>query len=81
MLGLEDFHEDILGKAMRGLGIGKNEMAQRVGVGKPEIEAILSGEVDEKLIIATAGELELDGKNLFVPLERNGLLHLLNFQV
>ena len=26
---LEDFHEDILGKAMRGLGIGKNEMAKR----------------------------------------------------
>ena len=25
---LEDFHEDILGKAMRGLGIGKNEMAK-----------------------------------------------------
>ena len=41
MLGLEDFHEDILGKAMRGLGIGKNEMAQRLGVDKAEIEAIL----------------------------------------
>jgi hydroxyacylglutathione hydrolase len=64
MLALEDFHEDILGKAMRGLAIGKNEMAQRLGVGKPEIEAILSGEVDEKLIHAMAGELVLDGKKL-----------------
>jgi hydroxyacylglutathione hydrolase len=64
MLGLEDFHEDILGKAMRGLGIGKNEMAVRLGVGKPEIEAILSGEVDENLIHAMAGELELDGRKL-----------------
>lgn len=64
MLGLEDFHEDILAKAMRGLGIGKNEMALRLGVGKPEIEAILSGEVDENLIHAMAGELELDGRKL-----------------
>ena len=64
MLGLEDYHEDILGKAMRGLGIGKNEMAQRIGTGKPEIEAILNGDVDEKLIHAMAAELELDGGKL-----------------
>jgi hydroxyacylglutathione hydrolase len=64
MLGLEDFHEDILGKAMRGLGIGKNEMAQRLGVGRSEIEAILNGEVDEKLIHAMVGELLLDGGKL-----------------
>ena len=61
---LEDFHEDILSKAMRGLGIGKNEMAKRVVVEKCEIEAILNGEVDEKLIYAMAKELELDGPNL-----------------
>ena len=64
MLGLEDFHEDILGKAMRGLGIGKNEMAQRLGVGRSEIEAILNGEVDDKLINTIAGELELDSHKL-----------------
>ena len=39
-------------------------MAQRLGLGKPEIEAILSGEVDEKLIHAMAGVLALDGKKL-----------------
>jgi len=61
---LEDFHEDILGKAMRGLGIGKNEMAQRLGVGKPEIEAILNNKIDEKLIKSMADELELDGLKL-----------------
>ena len=61
---LEDFHEDILGKAMRGLGIGKNEMARRLGVEKSEIEAILNGEVKVKLINAMAGELQLDGKKL-----------------
>jgi hydroxyacylglutathione hydrolase len=64
MNALEDFHEDILGKAMRGLGIGKNEMAQRLGVGRSEIEAILNGGVEENLINAMAGELELDGGKL-----------------
>jgi hydroxyacylglutathione hydrolase len=64
MNDLEDFHEDILGKAMRGLGIGKNEMALRLGVGKPEVEAILNGGVDEKLIYSMAGELQLDGGKL-----------------
>jgi hydroxyacylglutathione hydrolase len=82
MIDLEDFHEDILGKAMRGLGIGKNEMARRLGAGKPEIEAILNGEVDEKLIHAMAGELQLDGCKLIrsakkewfpAPIELTGL--------
>ena len=79
---LEDFHEDILGKAMRGLGIGKNEMARRLGVGKTEIEAILSGEFDEELINTMAGELKLDGPKLIrsakkewspVPVELSGV--------
>ena len=62
---LEDFHEDILGKAMRGLGIGKNEMAHRLGVEKSEIEAILNGQdFDENLINAMAGELKLDSRKL-----------------
>ena len=79
---LEDFHEDILSKAMRGLEIGKNEMAQRLGVEKHEIEAILRGDVDENLIHAMAGELKLDGPKLIrsakkewshLPVEISGL--------
>ena len=79
---LEDFHEDILGKAMRGLGVGKNEMAQRLGVEKSEIEAILNGKVEEKLINAMAGELKLDSPKLVrsakkewtpLPVELSGL--------
>jgi hydroxyacylglutathione hydrolase len=81
-VGLEDFHEDILGKSMRGLGVGKNEMASRLGVEKTEIEAVLNGEIDEKLIHAMAGELKLDGGKLIrsakkewcpAPLRINGL--------
>ena len=40
MIALEDFHQDIIGKAMRGLGVGKNEMAKRTGSARSEVEAI-----------------------------------------
>jgi hydroxyacylglutathione hydrolase len=79
---LEDYHEDILGKAMRGLGIGKNEMSRRLGVVKLEIEGILNGDVDQQLIHAMADELQLDGKKLLrsakkewcpAPVELSGL--------
>ena len=63
-INLEDFHEDILGKAMRGLGIGKNEMAKRLGFKKSDIDGILSGQVDESLICLMAGELNLDTEKL-----------------
>ena len=64
MNGLEDFHEDILGKAMRGLGIGKNEMASRLNVEKSDVEAVLSGGVNESLILGMAKELNLDTEKL-----------------
>lgn len=35
---LEDFHEDILAKAMRGLSIGKGAMAERLGLDKSLLE-------------------------------------------
>ena len=63
-INLEDFHEDILGKAMRGLGIGKNEMAKRLGSEKSDIDGILSGGVNESLICLMAGELNLDTEKL-----------------
>ncbi|MAH08108.1 MAG: MBL fold metallo-hydrolase [Euryarchaeota archaeon] len=64
MIELEDFHEDILGKAMRGLGIGKNEMASRLNVEKSDIEKILAGGVNDWLISAIAKELDLDAEKL-----------------
>ena len=85
MLALEDFHEDILGKAMRGLGIGKNEMSHRLGVEKSEIEAVLNGRMDEALIKFMAVELQLDSQKLIrsakklwhpAPLEVLGLKHI-----
>ena len=67
---LEDLHQDILGKAMRGLGIGKNEMAKRVKCEKAQIESILSGGVDEDLIFSMSRELNLDGRNLLASAKR-----------
>jgi len=63
-INLEDFHEDILGKAMRGLGMGKNEMAKRLGSEKSDIDEILSGGVNESLIRLMACELNLDTEKL-----------------
>ena len=64
MNNLEDFHEDILAKAMRGLGIGKNDIAERLGAQRSSIEAILKGTVDDNLIKMMANELQLDGEKL-----------------
>ncbi len=64
IVNLEDFHEDILGKAMRGIGIGKNEMASRLQCEKSEVETILTGGVDESLILGMAKELNLDAEKL-----------------
>jgi glyoxylase-like metal-dependent hydrolase (beta-lactamase superfamily II) len=82
MIHLEDFHEDILGKAMRGLGIGKNEMASWLDVEKYDVEKILAGGVNDGLIAAMAKELDLDAEKLLrssrkewfpAPLSVNGL--------
>ena len=82
MISLEDFHEDILGKAMLGLGIGKNEMASRLQCEKSDIEKILAGSVNDGLISALAKELDLDAEKLLssarkgwcpAPLVVNGL--------
>ena len=65
-IGLEDFHEDVLGKAMRGLTVGKGEMASRLKVGKSEVEAVLNGALDEILIATMAEELGLSKSKLLV---------------
>ena len=64
MIALEDFHEDIISKAMRGLGVGKSEMAKRTGSERSEVDAILSGGVNESLICLMADELNLDRDKL-----------------
>ena len=66
MIPLEDFHEDIIGKASRGLGISKRELADKADVAVERIQALLAGEVDEEAIRAVAPALSLDGEKLVV---------------
>lgn len=61
---LEDFHEDIISKAMRGLGMGKSEIAKRLKIERSVVDAILDGEAREPIIKAMAYELGLDGEKL-----------------
>ena len=63
---LEDFHEDILAKAMRGLSIGKGELTERLGIEKSRIEEVLDGSMDEETIKGMAEVLELDGQKLLL---------------
>ncbi|MFP6855238.1 MAG: MBL fold metallo-hydrolase [Opitutales bacterium] len=66
MISIEDFHEDVIGKAARGLGISKSELAEKAGVAIERIRAVLHGEVDEEAIRAVAPVLALDGEKLVV---------------
>ena len=63
---MEDFHEDILVKAMRGNGLGKRELASRTGLSEKRIKAVLEGGADEEVIVLSAKELNLDADKLLV---------------
>ena len=70
-LNLEDNHEDILAKAMRGLGISKNEIAQRLGVNRSQIASVLQGDLNEEIIKSMAVELNLDQGKIIKFLQKN----------
>ena len=67
---LEDFHEDILAKAMRGLSMGKGELAERLGIERSRIEEVLDGSMDEEPIKGMADSLKLDGQKLLLSARR-----------
>jgi len=75
---LEDFHEDILAKAMRGLSVGKGDLAERLGMAKSRLEAVLAGGVDEDAIGEMAKELELDEGKLLISARKEWLPSPLN---
>ena len=59
-ISLEDFCEDIVGKAQRGLGLSDQELAERTGVATTAIRAIKNGDYgDEEAIRSLALELQL----------------------
>ena len=67
---LEDFHEDILAKAMRGLSVGKGELSERLGIEKSRLETVLAGSMDGEAIKGMAKELGLDGQKLLLSARR-----------
>lgn len=64
---LEDFYNDVIGKAQRGLGLSDAQLAQRAGLDETELAAVKNGESkDGELLKKLAAALELDADALIV---------------
>ena len=68
---LEDFFEDIIGKAQRGLGIETSGLAERTGLDREAIQALRRGELDVNAISKVAPELGLDTQALIASAEKS----------
>ena len=63
---LEDNHEDIIAKAMRGQNIGKSTLAKKTGIERSAIDRLLEGEKMESVISKIAPILKLDTEKLLI---------------
>ena len=63
-VAIEDYYEDIIGKAQSGLGISDSELESRSGVSIEAINAAKFGTFDEAAARALAPVLDLDADNL-----------------
>jgi hydroxyacylglutathione hydrolase len=61
---LEDNFEDVLGKAMRGLGLTASTAADRAGLSLPAVDRLLAGQFDEPHARALAAVLQLSPEAL-----------------
>lgn len=62
---IEDFFEDILGKAMRGLGKGTSHLANECGATPEDIQQLLAGSLNDPQLLRTlALRLDLDPDSL-----------------
>ena len=66
MIRLEDNHEDIIAKALRGQVVGKSAIAERANIERSAIERILRGEVSEDAIACIAPVLGLSAEKLLI---------------
>ena len=71
---IEDFMEDIIGKAMRGRSISQTCLSEQSGVTSNQINLLLEGRFNEEAVRAVAPHLELDadalvdsGRNAWYP--------------
>lgn len=70
-LSLEDNYEDILGKAMRGMGLAAETLSYLTGVEVSRIEKLLAGDFDEQSARQLAGTLGLDSDTLIERAENS----------
>jgi len=63
---LEDNYEDIIGKALRGLGMSVESVARQAGVAENNVQAALDGFFDENIARAVAPVLALNGDALVI---------------
>ena len=75
---LEDNHEDIIAKAMRGQKIGKSMLADLSGLEKTEVESLLKGKFSEKAILEVANQLKLDERKLLISAKKSWLPDLVD---
>jgi len=61
---LEDDFNDVLGKSMRGHGLSATELAEKTGCSAEQINACLSGKMNEKIITACSEILSLNAERL-----------------
>lgn len=70
-ISIEDFFEDILGKAMRGLGIQPEQLAKKTGVELDTIQKLAQGQfTDETSLQTLASALDLDPRALVVSAKK-----------
>ena len=50
MIPLEDFFEDMIGKAQRGLGIADEDIVAEAGISLDELNAVKGGEFSEDTV-------------------------------
>ncbi len=67
---LEDYVEDITGKAQRGLGIGDSELLSRAGISGEALSALRAGSPDAETVRRVAPVLGLDPERLAVSARR-----------
>lgn len=66
MISIEDFIEDIVGKAMRGHRMSVQDLATKSGASSSSITELLKGRVDEATVASIAPHLDLDTKSLMI---------------
>ncbi len=67
---LEDFSEDIIGKAQRGLSIDTGELAERTGLDREQIKALRMGGSDKESIMRVAPALGLHPDTLLASAKK-----------